>query len=67
MLLVHCLEVPLVLVKARMTTVDFAKSEFLTLMLVKASFFCDVKLYRSAPVYISAGYHIRKDRNFHLA
>jgi hypothetical protein len=50
-----------------MTTVDFAKSEFLTLMLVKASFFCDVKLYRLAPVYISAGYHIRKDRKFHLA
>jgi len=56
-----------VLAKALMTAMDFAKSEVLTLMLVKASFFCDVKQCRLAPVYISAGYHIPKDKNFHLA
>jgi len=67
LLIIYCLKIPLVLVKACMTTMDFAKSEFLTLMLVKASFFCDVKPCRLAAVYISAWYNISEDRNFHLA
>jgi len=67
LLIIYRLKIPLVLVKALMTTMEFAKSEFLTLMLVKTSFFCEVKLCRLAPVYISAWHHIPKGRNFHLA
>jgi len=67
LLLVHRLKIPLVLVKACRTTMEFEKSEILTLMLVKASFLCDVKPCRLAPVHKSAWYHIPKDRNFHLA
>lgn len=67
LLLVHCLKIPLVLVKACMTTMDFCKIRGSDIDAGDASFLCNVKPCRLAPVYKSAWYHIPKDRNFHLA